>query len=200
MIVDVKLFGHLAEACGPGPYTFECATAAEVFCALRSQIGGLKEHLLANPSPGYYVIVNGRTQTYEMLQLLLPDTGEPVEMKVVPAVAGSGDGKGIGMLIGGILLAIVSVGIGVAFKAGYVAAIGASIGLGVAGNGVAQLLSQQPQTQQVAQREAERKRQYKFDSLSPTNMQGVPIPVRFGRQCVEGYPVSIKMVVEFDAG
>lgn len=205
MRVDVKLYGHLAEHFGPEVRSFDVQNVAEVFSALRSQLDGFKQYLIAHSDPGYFVIVNGQPLAYEDLQLLIvePDT----LLKVVPATKGSGDGKGIGLVIGGALLAVLSFGVGAAASAGVLAAgwgtaatLGAGIGLAMTSAGVSSLLSPQPSTPAVAPREAERRKQYRFDSLSPTINQGIPIPIRYGRQVVEGYPISIRMSVVNDIG
>lgn len=204
MRVNVKLYGHLAGAVGPGPYALNVETLAEVFVALRTQMPEFAAHLKAHSAPGFYVILNGRPQTYEDLQLLLPegvDAPNDMLLKIVPGVQGAGDGKGIGMVIAGALIAIIGTVAG-----GW--GVGASIALGLGGSvgmtgvsmlltrdGVSGALSPQPETKNVSAR----KKKY-FDSLTGTIQQGAPIPIRYGRQTVDGYPVSIKMVVEYDAG
>lgn len=52
------------------------------------------------------------------------------------------------------------------------------------------MLSPMPQTET----EEKRKRKY-FSRLSETVEQGAPIPIRYGRQVVEGYPISVKQTI-----
>lgn len=198
MLTQVRLYGHLGREFGR-VHSYDIATVAEIVAALHANHPGFRQYLLEHSEPGYRVLVNDEPHTAEMLQLVV---GVPSVIKVVPVIHGAGDGKGIGMIIGGVLLAALSYGIGAAVGGAGAALgqIGAGIGLSMATAGVSTLLSPQPKTADVAQAEAERKRQFAFSSSADTISQGVPMPIRFGRQVIEGYPISVKMVVTHDLG
>lgn len=196
MKVSVKFYGHLAGAVGPGPYTFAVESAAEIFRALRSQVDGFAQHLIRHSDPGYVVIIDGKCQTYEdLLCLQLPGDGE-IPVKVVPCVRGSGDGKGVGATIAGVLLAVIGgiTGTGPLVMMGVGMAIGGVLAL-TTRQGTAAALTQLPE----AKPGKKSKKSY-FDSLSGTIQQGSPIPIRYGRQTVEGYPVSVRLSVVQDVG
>jgi predicted phage tail protein len=201
-MTEVRLYGHLGREFGR-IHHFDIETVAEVVSALDANFPGFRRYLVAHPDPGYRVILNGAPLTYEQLAAVVD---LPSQIKIVPVVHGRGDGKGIGMIIGGVLLAAVSFGVGAAAAAvgstawGLAASIGASVGLGMASVGVSSLLSPQRSAGEAQTKEAERKRQYAFSSSAGNIAQGVPMPIRFGRQVVEGYPISVRLVVVTDVG
>lgn len=201
-MTQVRLYGHLGRQFGR-VHHFDLDAVGEVVAALDVNFPGFRRYLVAHSDPGYRVLVNGEPLTHEQLATVVT---VPSVIKVVPVVHGAGDGKGIGMIIGGVLLAAVSFGVGAAAAAagstawGIAASVGASVGLGMTATGVSSLLSPQPGTGGMQAKEAERKKQYSFGSTSATIAQGVPMPIRFGRQVVEGYPISVRMVVEHDVG
>lgn len=188
MLMRVRLYGHLAGAFGPEEMTLDVDTVAQVFSALRYQLDGFKEYLMTHSDPGYFVVVDGKPMRCEDLELMV---SAPGTVRIVPAVRGAGDGKNIGMTIAGVLLAVV----GAVFGQGWAVAIGFSLALGGIGGlltqgGTAAMLSPMPQTET----EEKRKRKY-FSRLSETVEQGAPIPIRYGRQVVEGYPISVKQTI-----
>ena len=205
MLTQVRLYGHLGREFGR-VHNYDIETAAEVVSALNANHPGFRHHLLQHAEPGYRVLVNDEPQTAERLALVV---GVPSVIKIVPVIRGAGDGKGIGMIIGGVLLTIASYGaaagwFGAAIAGssawGAAATIGMGLGVGMAASGVSTLLSPQPKTADVEQKEAERKRAFTFSSSADTLAQGTPMPIRFGRQFIEGYPVSVRMEVVHDLG
>lgn len=188
MMTDVRLYGHLGVAFGK-EHRFDIATVGEVVAALNANFPGFRQYLIQHSEPGYRVLVNDKPRTIEELALVV---GVPSTIKIVPVVQGAADGKGIGMTILGVVLAVV----GAVFQQWWLVGIGVSLTLG----GVAQLIAPQPKVEDVAARETERKRVYNFSNTAPTITQGVPIPIRYGEQIVEGYPISVRLVIENDVG
>ena len=220
MLTTVRLYGHLRREFG-AEFQFDIATVGEVVSALNANLPGFRQYLIKHSEPGYRVIVNDEPRTVEELALVV---SVPSTIQIVPVVQGAGDGKGIGMIIGGILLAIVTYGVGAAIGAagaagaagasaaagagaaggitlaGTITTVGVGLGVSLAVGGVSQLISRQPTAAEGVARESERRRNYLVSSVGATIQQGVPIPIRYGQSIVEGFPVSIRLVVENELG
>jgi predicted phage tail protein len=222
MMTVVKLYGHLRAQFG-AEFAFDIDTVGEVFAALNANLPGFRAYLMEHSEPGYRVLVNDEPRTAEELALILD---VPSEIQIVPVVQGAGDGKSIGMILGGILLAVVSYGVGAALGAGAaaggagaaaggaaaggaaggitlagtIATVGVGLGASLAVGGISQLVSRQPKSTEVAARDAERRKSYTFGAVAPTIQQGVPIPIAYGENIAEGYPISVRLVVVNELG
>lgn len=223
MKVSVRLFGRLAEACGPGPHCFDVAALSEIGSALLSQFDVVAD-LLQAP---HRVIADGRMIPPDewTLPLLAPCT-----VKVVPEPIGSGGGSFLNYA-GGLASVRFSTAsrsevMGVAGTAAYGAVSHpASLLKGAQGayeHGTSQLsgtvdrsmsrwgasslltgFSETPVGTDPNDPDALpapgggtiATRRAVFTGEAPTAIEGGPVPIRFGRQMVEGIVISVKLSI-----
>ena len=182
MLTTVKLYGHLGAAFGR-EFQFELATVNEAVSALSANLPGFRAYLTEHSEPGYRVIVDGRpVMALEELGLCARPAGV---IKIVPVVVGAGDGKSIGQVILGVVLVVV----GAVFQQYYLI----PAGLAMAAGGVSGLLSSVPTS---INDNAKQANNFGFSNAQDTIVQGVRIPVGYGRMLCEGYPISVRLVVE----
>ncbi|MDO9103378.1 MAG: hypothetical protein Q7U57_00305 [Methylovulum sp.] len=200
MMTTIKLYGHLGKTFGR-EYQFDIDTVAEVISALSANIPGFKPYLIEHSEPGYRVIVDQHPlMSVDELGLCV---SHPGTIKIVPVVVGAGDGKAIGQIFVGIALvaaalltggAAIGAAIGVSASVGSgIATAAVSLGISMIMGGVSSLLSPVP-----GSNNAKQANNYGFSNTQDTIVQGVRIPIGYGRMLCEGYPISVRLVVEND--
>lgn len=197
MLTTVKLYGHLRKRFGT-VFRFDIDTIAEAVRALDANCKGFRQYLIEHSEPGYRVIVNGRAVGEEELQLAI---SAGTEIKIVPVVQGAGDGKAIGQIILGAVLVIAAIVVAVVTYGvasplvGLAISAMASVGVGLLAGGITQLLSPGMAATNT-EKEKNQAQSFGFGRAEDTALQGLPVPIGYGTMMVEGYPVSVKIVVE----
>jgi predicted phage tail protein len=176
----VILYGELAKRFGK-EHRFEIGSVSEAIRALRVNFKGFEEYLCTahHNGMGFKVIV-GRHGIAEPSELHNP-TGESEDIRIVPAILGSG---GVfRAIIGAVLIAtsFLVPGLGTVF-AGALLNVGAALVIG----GIASLLTKPPETK----RPEERKNSSVFSGPVNTTQQGVAVPVGYGRMVVGSVVIS----------
>lgn len=198
MMTTVKLYGHLGKKFGR-EYQFNIDTVAEVISALSANIPGFKPYLIEHSEPGYRVIIDRHPlMSVDELGLCV---SRPGTIKLVPVVIGAGDGKSIGQIITGVVLIVAAAVLtfvpGAQPVAAWLGNAGIAslglMGLSMIAGGVSTLLSPVP-----GSNNAKQSSNYGFSNTQDTIVQGVRIPIGYGRMLCEGYPVSVRLVVEND--
>lgn len=196
MLTTVKLYGHLAQRFGK-EFTFDIDTVGEAVCALSANLTGFRQYLVEHSEPGYRVLI-GDAPVMEVAELGL---ALPVRrtVKIVPVVAGAGDGKAIGQILFGVVLVIAAFftyGQSLwGFSAQAVSSVSLSVGVmgvGMAATGISSLVT----SVSGMEGEAKRSSNYGFSNGQDTIAQGLRVPIGYGRMLCEGFPVSVRLVVE----
>lgn len=196
MLTTVKLYGHLGAAFGR-EFQFDIATVNEAVSALSANLPGFRAYLTEHSEPGYRVIVDDRpVMALEELGLCARPSGV---IKIVPVVQGAGSGKAIGSIIVGVVLVVAAFftagqslwGLSSA-TSGMISSAAAGIGMSLIASGISGLMSSVP----TGIESAKLSNNFGFSNAQDTIVQGVRIPIGYGRMLCEGYPVSVRLVVE----
>jgi predicted phage tail protein len=208
MRVTVRLYGHLRQAFGTD---FELDVDRwEDVCGsmLPANFDGFREHMIQRSNPGYWVIVDGEPMHLEHLSGLAK---EGACVQIVPAVRGAADGKAIGSVIAGIALVIAGAFTfgataiaGIAISATTAATIAGgmvSVGLSLTMGGISSMLTTSASD---LPGQAAKKNTLLSTAASgagiDTGGQGTYKAIRFGRQAVQGIPISTRVLIRHDAG
>lgn len=182
MLTTIRLYGHLGKQFGK-EFKFEIDTVAESIRALDANIPGFKAYLIEHSEPGYRVIVdNHPVMDVDELGLCARPGGV---IKIVPVVQGAGDGKSIGQIIVGVALVVAAV----VFQQWYLIPTGVML----MASGVSGLMSSVPN---VVNDGAKQANNYGFSNGQDTIVQGLRVPIGYGTMLCEGYPISVRVVVE----
>lgn len=181
MLTTVKLYGHLAERFGV-EFEFYLDTVGESIRALSANLPGFKAYLIEHSEPGYRVLIDDKpVMAIEELGLCM---GKAKTISIVPVVAGAADneGKGIGQIILGVVLIVASYWFPALFP----------VGLSMLMGGISTLLTSVP----GADEDGKRSNNKYFNNGQDTIVQGLRVPLAYGRIICTGLPISVRLVVE----
>lgn len=173
-MITVKLYGHLGKRFGR-MHRFDIKSPAEAIRALRANFKDFGQYLTRYSQPGYRVIAESGDRTAEQLQ-------DPIGgnvLKIVPYVAGAGNG------VGQFILGAVLVVAGFYTGQSYLMNIGAALMLG----GVSQMLFTPPTPPEPGAPPTNAP-SYSFNGAVNTTNQGNPVPVCYGRMIVGSQVIS----------
>ncbi len=196
MLTTIRLYGHLGKQFGR-EFRFDIETVAESIRALDANIAGFRQYLIDHSEPGYRVIVDNRpVMDVDELGLCAHSGGV---IKIIPVVQGAGDGKSIGQIIVGVVLVVAAVAVSV-FSVGALsplsgAMVSAAFGMGVSmiAGGIMGLVSSVPSSGNDSAKQANN---YGFSNGQDTIIQGLRVPIGYGTMLCDGYPISVRLVVE----
>jgi|TARA_R100000458_G_scaffold1980_1_gene1672 predicted phage tail protein len=200
----VKVYGALRKRLGQCRFEFDVSTPAQAIKALCVNFPGLDKWLIDSEKDGvgYRVAVSKEKVTEENVAPLLMPFSDREVFSITPVVAGAGGGFGR-ILLGAVLIAVAianpAVGFGLGGASGFGAAAGAgfgaslaaaagTLGIGLVLSGVAQLLSPQPELQDLD--ESVRLESFSFSNVVNTARQGLPVPIAYGRVFVGSAVIS----------
>lgn len=194
MLVTIKLYGHLGKKFGH-EFQFDIDTISESIKALSANLPEFREYLINNSQPGYRIKVDDRPiMSMEEIGLC---ANEGSVIRIIPVVIGAGDGKSIGMIIVGVVLVVAAF-----FTMGQslwgftvtpaIAGAAMSLGAGMALSGASALLSPVP----VISPGAKQSNNLGFSNVPRTASQGYRVPICYGRNMLEGIPISVKLVIQ----
>tara|TARA_Y100000004_G_scaffold154038_1_gene178048 strand:- start:293 stop:958 length:666 start_codon:yes stop_codon:yes gene_type:complete len=214
----VKVYGALRKRLGQCRFEFDVITPAQAIKALCVNFPGLDKWLIDSEQDGvsYRVAVSKEKATEGNVAPLLMPFGTAEVFSITPVIAGAGGGFGqtlfgaaliglsfvsfgaTGLFAGGTGLGTSATGlVGAAgiYKAGAFgsAALGL-IGASLVLNGVAQMISPQPDFgsfDESAQLES-----FFFSNVVNTSKQGLPVPVAYGRVIVGSAVISSGLDVD----
>lgn len=216
----VKVYGALRKRLGQCRFEFDVATPAQAIKALCVNFPGLDKWLIDSEKDGvgYRVAVSKEKVTEEnVAPLLLPFSDREV-FSITPVVAGAGRGV-TPILLGAALIgasflfpgaglfgttglfgagqAVVGVSsIGVLNAAAIGTAVSA-LGAGLILQGVAQIISPQPQLTDLENgKEAARLQAFTISNVVNTSRQGLPVPIAYGRVVVGSAVISSGLDVD----
>jgi predicted phage tail protein len=194
----------LRKRLGQCRFEFDVSTPAQAIKALCVNFPGLDKWLIDSEKDGvgYRVAVSKEKVTEENVAPLLMPFSDREVFSITPVVAGAGGGFGR-ILLGAVLIAVAianpAVGFGLGGASGFGAAAGAgfgaslaaaagTLGIGLVLSGVAQLLSPQPELQDLD--ESVRLESFSFSNVVNTARQGLPVPIAYGRVFVGSAVIS----------
>ena len=209
----IKVYGALRKRLGQCRFEFDVATPAQAIKALCVNFDGLEKWLLDSERDGigYRLTVSKEKVTHDnFAPALLPFSDQEV-LSITPVIAGAANG-GNNILIGATLIALAVVtyggslavsGLGVTAKAGLtgfaatgaaVAASAATVGAGLIILGVAQIISPQPEPNELE--EAAQLESFTISNVINTSRQGLPVPIAYGRLFVGSAVLSSGLDVD----
>lgn len=194
MQTTIKLYGQLAEQFG-SDFKMQINTVGEAFQALCANFPLFKRYMIEHSEPGYYVLVDDDA-ILSLDEMALCIT-KPRIIKIVPIINGAGDGKAILQIFTGVALLAAAFFTGGAAAAGFlgeatgstIVSIGVGLGLTLITGGVTSLLSPVPHS-------AKNANNYAFANVDNTITQGFRVPICYGDTLAQGYPLSVRLVVE----
>lgn len=174
-LITIKLYGHLGRKFGK-IHRFDVATPAEAIRALKANFKEFAGYLMQHSEQGYRIITDMGERTAE--QLNDPMGGKSI--KIVPVVAGAGNG--IGQFIMGAVLVAADTFL---LHTGYISQIGVAMMVG----GAAQMLFAPPAHQPNNGKSGDTP-SYAFGGPVNTTVQGNPVPICYGRLRVGSQVIS----------
>ena len=189
----VKVYGALRKRLGQCRFEFDVATPAQAIKALCVNFPGLDKWLIDSEQDGvgYRVAVSKDKITEQDMSPLVMPFSEQEVFSITPVIAGAGRGVGQ-ILLGAVLIGasfIPGVGAGAVT---VMQALGASLTL----NGIATLISPQPQLGLERGKEAARLESFIFNNVVNTAKQGLPVPIAYGRVFVGSAVLSSGLDVD----
>ena len=189
----VKVYGALRKRLGQCRFEFDVATPAQAIKALCVNFPGLDKWLIDSEQDGvgYRVAVSKDKITEQDMSPLVMPFSEREVFSITPVIAGAGRGVGQ-ILLGAVLIGasfIPGVGAGAVT---VMQALGASLTL----NGIATLISPQPQLGLERGKEAARLESFIFNNVVNTAKQGLPVPIAYGRVFVGSAVLSSGLDVD----
>ena len=189
----VKVYGALRKRLGQCRFEFDVATPAQAIKALCVNFPGLDKWLIDSEQDGvgYRVAVSKEKITEQDMTPLIMPFSEREVFSITPVIAGAGRGVGQ-VLLGAVLIGASFIpGVG-AFAASAMQTVGASLTL----NGIATLISPQPQLGLERGKEAARLESFIFNNVVNTAKQGLPVPIAYGRVFVGSAVLSSGLDVD----
>jgi len=189
----VKVYGALRKRLGQCRFEFDVATPAQAIKALCVNFPGLDKWLIDSEQDGvgYRVAVSKEKITEQDMTPLIMPISEREVFSITPVIAGAGRGVGQ-VLLGAVLIGASFIpGVG-AFAASAMQTVGASLTL----NGIATLISPQPQLGLERGKEAARLESFIFNNVVNTAKQGLPVPIAYGRVFVGSAVLSSGLDVD----
>ena len=189
----VKVYGALRKRLGQCRFEFDVATPAQAIKALCVKFPGLDKWLIDSEQDGvgYRVAVSKEKITEQDMTPLIMPISEREVFSITPVIAGAGRGVGQ-VLLGAVLIGASFIpGVG-AFAASAMQTVGASLTL----NGIATLISPQPQLGLERGKEAARLESFIFNNVVNTAKQGLPVPIAYGRVFVGSAVLSSGLDVD----
>lgn len=173
-----------------GPYRLDISSPVEAVRALGTQLPGFYQELEA----GEYRVLRGQLELGE--ESLGIGLSDGVEVHIVPVIAGAKSG-GVGKAILGTAIVAAAIALAPATAGGSLAGLGATafsvggygvtygaialFGTALALQGVSQMLSPTPATDNYNDREKDDKNSFVFNGAANVVEQGQPIPLVYGR-------------------
>tara|TARA_A100001201_G_scaffold26317_1_gene29240 strand:+ start:400 stop:990 length:591 start_codon:yes stop_codon:yes gene_type:complete len=189
----VKVYGALRKRLGQCRFEFDVATPAQAIKALCVNFPGLDKWLIDSEQDGvgYRVAVSKEKITEQDMTPLIMPFSEREVFSITPVIAGAGRGVGQ-ILLGAVLIGASFIpGVG-AFAVSAMQTVGASLTL----NGIATLISPQPQLGLERGKEAARLESFIFNNVVNTAKQGLPVPIAYGRVFVGSAVLSSGLDVD----
>ena len=187
----VKVYGALRKRLGQCRFEFDVATPAQAIKALCVNFPGLDKWLIDSEQDGvgYRVAVSKEKVTEQNIAPLLMPFSDREVFSITPVVAGAGRG-GTQILIGAAL-------IGASFIPGVGAFAAAlqTVGLSLTLQGVATLISPQPELDSTLD-ESVQLESFTFSNVVNTQRQGMPVPIAYGRLFVGSAVLSSGLDVD----
>ena len=189
----VKVYGALRKRLGQCRFEFDVATPAQAIKALCVNFPGLDKWLIDSEQDGvgYRVAVSKEKITEQDMTPLIMPFSEREVFSITPVIAGAGRG------VGQILLGAVLIG------ASFIPGVGAgavtvmqTLGASLTLNGIATLISPQPQLGLERGKEAARLESFIFNNVVNTAKQGLPVPIAYGRVFVGSAVLSSGLDVD----
>jgi predicted phage tail protein len=199
----VKVYGRLAEHLKQRVFHAEVASPAEAVRFLCANFPGLDQWLVDSSQDGIgYRVMVGKTKVGE--EDLGMFCNDEATISITPVLTGAGGGTGsilagIGLVAAAILLAPVGggfLGLGANIAAGsFTLGAAASTAIGAVGaamilGGVSQLISPTATPATTAQRDPRQLRSFNFSGIQNTSVQGVPLPLVYGKMYVGSIVIS----------
>jgi predicted phage tail protein len=186
----IKVYGSLAKFLGQRSFRAAVSTPAEAVRFLVANFPSLQAHMAEHE----YKVSAGRIQLPigdEPQQLHMP-IGSADVIRIVPVMAGAGNGFGIGLILAGIALVAAAIfipGLGFGLAGAVVTKIGL-LGGALILSGVSQLLSPVPQLGTGNNTDADPKKSYSFSGIQNVSRSGVPVPIIYGEVLVGSVVIS----------
>ena len=214
----VKVYGALRKRLGQCRFEFDVATPAQAIKALCANFPGLDKWLIDSEKDGvaYRVAVSKEKATEQDITPLLMPFSDREVFSITPVVAGAGRGTGqllLGAALIGVSLAFPGGGLfggtvfgflgGPAASAGVLTTVGTAIsavGANLVLNGIAQLISPQPDVGFERGVEAAKLESFVFNNVVNTSKQGLPVPIAYGRLFVGSAVLSSGLDVDQKRG
>jgi len=175
-LVTVKLYGHLGKRFGR-IHRLAISTPGEAVRALGANFKDFRQYLSEHSAPGYRVITDLGAHRVDQLQD--PICGRSV--KIVPVVAGAGQGVGQ-FILGAVLFAVGT------YTSIYGGSFIAQVGIAMMVGGVSQMLFSPPKHE--PNNAPNNQPSYAFSGPVNTTAQGSPVPVCYGRLMVGSQVIS----------
>ena len=199
----VKVYGALRKRLGQCRFEFDVATPAQAIKALCVNFPGLDKWLVDSEKNGvgYRVAVSKEKVTEENVAPLLMPFSDKEVFSITPVIAGAGGNTGT--LIFGIALTALAFASGAGlFGAAFAKNLGLiatakTIGIGLSLQGVAQIISPQPQLSGLEDGpDAARLESFSISNVVNTSRQGLPVPIAYGRVFVGSAVLSSGLDVD----
>ena len=220
----VKVYGALRKRLGQCRFEFDVATPAQAIKALCVNFPGLEKWLIDSQKDGvgYRVAISKeKVAESDVTPLLAPFSDREV-FSITPVIAGAG-GSTSQILLGAALIGASfllpgaglfgTVGAGGTLAAGSTAAAGSglvvgsaaataagtalsAIGAGLVLQGIAGIISPQPDLGLERGREAAKLESFVFNNVVNTSKQGLPVPIAYGRVFVGSAVLSSGLDVD----
>ena len=190
----VKVYGALRKRLGQCRFEFDVATPAQAIKALCVNFPGLEKWLIDSEKDGvgYRVAVSREKVTEQDMSSLFMPFSEREVFSITPVVAGAGGGGFGQFLLGAALIGASFIpGVG-AFAVSALQVVGTSLAL----NGIANIISPQPNPSLERSKEAAKLESFVFNNVVNTAKQGLPVPIAYGRVFVGSAVLSSGLDVD----
>lgn len=191
----VKVYGALRKRLGQCRFEFDVNTPAQAIKALCVNFPGLDKWLIDSEQDGvgYRVTISKEKVSEQDVSPLLMPFSEKEVFSITPVVAGAGGG-GLGQIFAGIALIGLTLIPGGLPIAGTLATKIGLFGGALILNGIAQLISPQPDISNLE--ESVQLESFSFSNVVNTSRQGLPVPIAYGRVFVGSSVISSGLDVD----
>ena len=191
----VKVYGALRKRLGQCRFEFDVNTPAQAIKALCVNFPGLDKWLIDSEQDGvgYRVAISKEKVSEQDVSPLLMPFSEKEVFSITPVVAGAGGG-GLGQIFAGIALIGLTLIPGGLPIAGTLATKIGLFGGALILNGIAQLISPQPDISNLE--ESVQLESFSFSNVVNTSRQGLPVPIAYGRVFVGSAVISSGLDVD----
>ena len=218
----VKVYGALRKRLGQCRFEFDVLTPAQAIKALCVNFPGLEKWLIDSEKDGvgYRVAISKEKATEQDVSPLLMPFSDKEVFSITPVIAGAG-GSTSQILLGAALIGAsfllpgaglfgttsvfgvsasgTAAGAGVVVGSAAATAAGTAlsfIGAGLVLQGIAGIISPQPELGLERGREAAKLESFVFNNVVNTSKQGLPVPIAYGRVFVGSAVLSSGLDVD----